>query len=76
MNAQKEWSSFRLTLLLYSIVLIIPLTFYFLHTSFNTAQDDTKVIRQIGWLEGATRALSINPSNQDNKQVDHVISSF
>ena len=50
MKMQKEWSAFRLTLLLYSIVLIIPLTFYFLHTSFNTAQDDTKVIRQIGWL--------------------------
>ena len=69
MKMQKEWSAFRLTLLLYSIVLIIPLTFYFLHTSFNTAQDDTKVIRQIGWLEGVSESLAITPSHQFNQQM-------
>ncbi len=69
MKIQKEWSAFRLTLLLYSIVLIIPLTFYFLHTSFNTAQDDTKVIRQVGWLEGVSESLAIAPSPQFNQQM-------
>ena len=69
MKMQKEWSSFRLTLLLYALVLIIPLTFYFLHTSFNTAQDDTKVIRQIGWLEGVSESLAIAPSHQFDQQM-------
>ena len=77
MKIQKEWASFRLTLLLYSIVLIIPLTFYFVYTSFNTAQDDTKVIRQIGWLEGVSESLSIAPSHQfDQQMVKHIDSTL
>ena len=68
MNIQKEWSSFRLTLLLYAIIFIIPLTFYFVYISFNTLDSDTKVIRQAGWLEGTTMSLSVNPSNKKNQQ--------
>ena len=69
MNMQKQWSSFRLTLLLYAIIFIIPLTFYFVYTSFNTLDADTKVIRQVGWLEGTAMTLSINPSDQNNQQM-------
>jgi len=66
---QKEWLSFRLTLLLYSIVLIIPLTFYFVYTSFDAAEDDTKVIRQIGWVEGVSESMSIAPIHQFDQQM-------
>lgn len=69
MNIQKEWSSFRLTLLLYAIIFIIPLTFYFVYTSFNTLDADTKAIRQAGWLEGTAIALSLNPSDQNYQQM-------
>jgi len=66
---QKEWLSFRLTLLLYSIVLIIPLTFYFVYTSFDAAEDDTKVIRQIGWVEGVSESMAIAPIHQFDQQM-------
>ena len=58
MKMQKEWSSFRLTLLLYTLVFIMPLTFYFVYTSFNSAQNDTKVIHQIGWIEGVSESIN------------------
>ncbi len=68
MEIQNGWSSFRLTLLLYTIILVIPLTFYFVYTSFDALKEDTKVIRQIGWIEGTTNSLSFTPSHQFNQQ--------
>lgn len=73
MNMQKEWSSFRLTLLLYAIIFIIPLTFYFVYTSFNTLDSDTKVLRQVGWLEGTAMTLSIDPSDKNSQQTVKVM---
>jgi len=73
MKMQKEWSSFRITLLLYAIIFIIPLTFYFVYSSFNTLDADTKVLRHAGWLEGTAMTLAIDPSDQNNQQlVKHI----
>jgi len=69
MKIQNEWSSFRLTLLLYSIIFIIPLTFYFVYTSFNDMEDDTKVVYQIGWINGLSKSLTVVPSYQFDQQV-------
>ena len=49
---QKEWSSFRITLLLYLVVLILPFSFYFVYSSFKTMQEDTSIVRQSSWLAG------------------------
>ena len=49
---QKQWSSFRITLLLYLVVLILPFSFYFVYTSFKTIQEDTKIVRQSSWVAG------------------------
>ena len=50
---QKEWTSFRITLLLYFLVLLLPFSFYFVSTSFKTIQEDTKIVRKSSWLAGA-----------------------
>ncbi len=50
---QKIQSSFKITLLLYIIVLILPFSFYFVYSSFQTMQEDTKIVRQSSWLAGA-----------------------
>ena len=65
---QKEWSSFRITLLLYIIVLILPFSFYFVYASFKTMQQDTKIVRQSSWLSGSMNHLSVDPSNKSNQQ--------
>ena len=71
---QKEWASFKITLLLYFIVLILPLGFYFVYTSFQTMQSDTKTVHQIGWVGGAVSKLALDPMDPENqhtiKQID------
>ncbi len=61
---QKEWSSFRITLILYLVVLILPFSFYFVYTSFQTMQNDTRIVRQSSWTAGAMLHLVLNPNDQ------------
>jgi len=61
----KEWSSFRITLLLYILVLILPLSFYFVYSSFKTIQNDTKIVHHTGWVGGAIEYLALNPKSQN-----------
>ncbi len=64
----KEWSSFRITLVLYVLVLILPLSFYFVYSSFKTIQNDTKIVHQTGWVGGAVEYLAFNPESQNSQQ--------
>ena len=58
---QKEWTSLRITLVLYMLVLLIPVSFYFVSNSIKTITEDTKVIRQSSWLAGAAAYISSHP---------------
>ncbi len=72
MRLGKEWESFRITLLLYIIVIVIPLTFYFIHNSFNSLKEDTEVIHQIGWINGILETDSTNKLNSLDKRLEKV----
>lgn len=73
----KEWSSFRITLVLYLLVLILPLSFYFVYSSFKTIQSDTKILYQIGWTGGTIESLALNPSDQNaQKKIQQIDSIF
>ncbi len=61
---QKEWSSFRITLVLYFVVLLLSFSFYFVYTSFKTMQNDTKIVRQSSWTAGAIEHLTATQSSQ------------
>lgn len=65
----KEWSSFRITLLLYILVLILPSSFYFVYSSFKTIQNDTKIVHQTGWTGGAIEYLALNPESQNAQRM-------
>lgn len=67
---QKEWSSFRITLILYLVVLLLPLGFYFVYTSFQTMQKDTKVVHQSSWTAGAMARLAL--TENDHETVIHI----
>jgi len=77
---QKEWSSFRITLLLYLVVLILPFSFYFVYSSFKTMQNDTRIVRQSSWLSGSMNNLAIDSANKNNQQtiktIDQVLSEI
>ncbi len=49
----KEWSAFRITLVLYLVILLLPLSFYVVSNAFVTMQTDTKVLRTSSRLPGA-----------------------
>ncbi|HFU74536.1 MAG TPA: diguanylate cyclase, partial [Helicobacteraceae bacterium] len=51
---QNQWSSFKITWILYLVVFLIPVSFYYVSTSFNEIKEGTKVIRQSSWLAGNT----------------------
>ena len=72
MKIGKEWESFRITLLLYVIVIVIPLTFYFVYNSFNSLKEDTRVIKQIGWINGVLETNSADKLNSIDKRLDKV----
>ena len=65
---QKIQSSFKITLLLYIILFILPFSFYFVHASFKTMQKDTKTVQLASWTNGAIGHLAIDPSEQNSKQ--------
>ena len=67
---QKEWSSFRITLILYLSVIILPFGFYFVYTSFKTIQTDTKIVRQSSWTAGAMEHLSTIQTEQQIQDID------
>jgi diguanylate cyclase (GGDEF)-like protein len=64
----KEWSSFRITLVLYIIVLLLPISFYFVYNSFKTIKDDTKVVHQTAWIGGALESIGLATDKKDRKQ--------
>jgi len=66
----KEWSSFRITLILYVVILLLPFSFYFVYTSFQTMQNDTNIVRQSSWTAGAIQYLSSSQSEEQIEQID------
>ncbi len=66
---QRIHSSFKITLLLYIVVLILPFSFYFVYSSFKTMQEDTKTVQLVSWTAGAVENLALNSSVQDNKDL-------
>jgi GGDEF domain-containing protein len=72
---QKEWISLRITLVLYLLVLLIPVSFYLVSNSIQTITEDTKAIRQSSWLAGTAAYIAQNPdmTNSDKKLIINVV---
>ena len=73
MNMQKEWSSFRLTLIPYLVLLILPFSFYFVYTSFKTMQQDTKIVRQSSWIAGAVGHITHKNDQHTIQNIDKTL---
>ena len=69
---QKEWSSFRITLVLYVVVLLLPFSFYFVSSSFKMMQGDTKIVRQSSWVAGAMLIADEEGSSQIDKALTDI----
>ena len=56
----KEWSAFRITLVLYFIIFLLPISFYAVSSTFKQMQTDTKVLRISSKLPGAMLVAGSN----------------
>ena len=70
---QKQWSSFRITLLLYVVVLMLPLSFYYVYSSFETIKIDTSIVHQSSWIPGAIEHVSATHDQATVAQIDKTL---
>jgi len=62
-----DWSAYKITLLLYLGVLLLPIGFYFSYSSFTEIQSDTKVLNRFT-LNSASMLTLDNSLNSSEKQ--------
>ncbi|MFT7880804.1 MAG: GGDEF domain-containing protein [Sulfurimonas sp.] len=61
---------YKITALLYIIVLVIPLGFYSTYHSFDTIKEDSKVLQQSGWMQGLLPYISTSDTPLDQRSID------
>ncbi len=66
---QKEWTAFRITLLLYVAVLVLPISFYFVFDAFDTMQNDTKAMQRIGQIGNTIERLASLEKGEKNRAI-------
>jgi len=73
---QKEWSSHRITLLLYFIVLLLPVNFYFIYSAFETMKEDTTVVRKSSWLSGAMEQVTTPAKQYETATIERTLNDI
>lgn len=70
--------SYRITLLLYSIVILLALGFYKVKSTFQTIQEDTNIIYQINQIENLLITLDIHHINyqEDVLKIDNSVNKI
>ena len=75
-----DWSAYRITLLLYLGVLLLPISFYFSYSSFSEIQSDTKMLNSMTLNSASMLTLdnNLNPLEKQNiiKNVDLVFQNL
>jgi len=55
---KRDWSIFRITVLLYAIVVLLPLNYYFAKDSFSSMQNDAETMQKLVYINGAIQRLT------------------
>ena len=74
---KKDWSIFRITILLYAIVLLLPLSYYFAKQSFDNMQGDSITMNRLVFINGTIqRVIRMEDTKDRNDLVNEVEVSF
>lgn len=74
---KKDWSAFRITMLLYLIVVLMPLNYYFAKESFKSMRNDAATMDNLVFISGAVQALSAEDDlNKRNTLMKEIYSSL
>lgn len=60
---KKDWSTFRITVLLYLIVAMIPVSYYFVNRSFESMQSDAVTMNRLVFINGAVQRVVALPDS-------------
>ena len=72
-----NWSVFRITVLLYIIVAMLPLNYYFAKHSFDSMQSDGSTMKQLVVLNGAVQRVVLLKEKQERQNViDYIDRAF
>ncbi len=74
---KRDWSVFRITILLYAIVVLLPLNYYFANRSFESMQGDGVTMKRLVYINGTIqRAIGLENVVQRQALIDEVERSF
>ncbi|MFA5455054.1 MAG: GGDEF domain-containing protein [Sulfurimonas sp.] len=73
---KKDWSTIRITLLLYLVVLFIPINYYFAKESFKSMQNDAATMNYLVFISGAVQTLPIEDGLNKKKTLMKEIYSY
>ena len=74
---KKDWSVFRITILLYVIVFILPFNYYVTKRSFESMQSDGATMNRLVYINGAIqRIVGLQDSPERTLLVKGIDASF
>lgn len=65
----KVHETVKITLLLYAVLLLLPFGFYFVYTSFDTIQKDTKIVHQTIRTGSMVEYIALSPGSDENHRL-------
>ncbi len=66
---KKDWSVFRITVLLYVIVVLLPLSYYFAMNSFKGMQNDSETMNRLVYINGTIQRVGTIDDNVEREQL-------
>lgn len=66
---KRNWSVFRITVLLYVIVILLPLNYYFASSSFESMRHDGTTMQRLVYVNGAIQRVSGFQKSKENREL-------
>jgi diguanylate cyclase (GGDEF)-like protein len=76
MHIRETHTSFKITALLYIVVVLLGMGFYYIYTSFENMQQDTHTMHQSGWLRGISEHHAKTPSPEVLSQIRQTLETL
>ena len=74
---KRDWSVFRITILLYAIVVLLPLNYYFANQSFESMQGDSVTMNRLVYINGTIqRVIGLEDVSERQRLISEIELSF
>ncbi|MGB5965927.1 MAG: GGDEF domain-containing protein [Sulfurimonadaceae bacterium] len=74
---KRDWSVFRITILLYAIVILLPLNYYFANLSFESMKSDGVTMNRLVYINGTIqRVIGLEDASERQRLINEIEMSF